>query len=163
MEDFAQIFGVHPERKYKKASYRNIAKVIWIETGADGVEEFIRRLVFTALIGNGDMHLKNWSLVYPDRRHARLSPAYDFVSTIGYIEGDRLALTFTDSKEFASVTLGEFERFAAKAGLPEKLVLDTARATAARFRAAWKSPPPMPAAVHRAIAAHLKTLPLSRA
>lgn len=160
MEDFAQVFGVYPESKYKKASYRSIARVLWIETGAPGIEEFVRRLVFTVLIGNGDMHLKNWSLVYPDGRNALLSPAYDLVSTIGYIESDRLALNFVDSKEFASATLAEFERFAAKAGLPEKLVLDTARGTVARFAAAWQSPPPMPDSLHRAIEAHLETLPL---
>nr|WP_244617037.1 MULTISPECIES: HipA domain-containing protein [unclassified Rhizobium] len=31
---------------------------------------------------NGDMHLKNWSLIYPDRRTPALSPAYDLLSTI---------------------------------------------------------------------------------
>ena len=51
---------------------------------ADG-EEFIRRLVFNILIGNADMHLKNWSLIYPDRCRAALAPADDFVSTIAYI------------------------------------------------------------------------------
>ncbi|MBV9992558.1 MAG: type II toxin-antitoxin system HipA family toxin [Alphaproteobacteria bacterium] len=161
MEDFAQVFGVYPEQKYRKASYRSIAKVLWIETGENGVEEFVRRLVFTALIGNGDMHLKNWSLVYPDGRRAALSPAYDFVSTIAYIRNDALALNFTDSKEFASLTIDEFVRFAAKAGLPEKLTLDTARETVSRFREAWRKrgdlvPPP----VEKAIAAHLKALPL---
>jgi serine/threonine-protein kinase HipA len=44
--------------------------------------EFLRRLVFNALIGNADMHLKNWSLIYPARRRAALAPAYDFVSTV---------------------------------------------------------------------------------
>lgn len=160
MEDFAQVFGVYPEQKYNKASYRSIARVLWIETGAPGIEEFVRRLVFAVLIGNGDMHLKNWSLIYPDARHARLSPAYDFVSTVGYMKNEHLALNFTDSKAFASVTIEEFERFAAKAGLPGKLVLDTARETVARFRAVWKNPSPMPDAVHRAIETHLKTLPL---
>ena len=56
--------------------------------------EFLRRFVFNALIGNADMHLKNWSLIYPDRRAAMLAPAYDFVSTIAYLPDDRLALTF---------------------------------------------------------------------
>lgn len=28
VEDFAQIFGVYPDEKYKRASYRNIARVI---------------------------------------------------------------------------------------------------------------------------------------
>jgi hypothetical protein len=43
--------------------------------GADGVVRLsaflltkVRRVVFSVLIGNADMHLKNWSLRYPDRR-----------------------------------------------------------------------------------------------
>ena len=28
-EDFAQVFGLYPERKYERASYRNIAEVLW--------------------------------------------------------------------------------------------------------------------------------------
>jgi serine/threonine-protein kinase HipA len=78
IEDFAQVFGVYPERKYERASYRNIAEVIWAETGEAGIVEFLRRLVFNGLIGNADMHLKNWSLMYPDRRSAAIAPAYDF-------------------------------------------------------------------------------------
>ncbi|HWA91877.1 MAG TPA: type II toxin-antitoxin system HipA family toxin [Rhizomicrobium sp.] len=160
IEDFAQVFGIYPEAKYKEKNYRSIARVLWTEDGRDAIEEFVRRLAFTVLIGNGDMHLKNWSLIYPDGRNAKLSPAYDFVSTVGYIKGDRLALNVTDSKAFAAVTLPEFERFAAKARLPEKLVLDTARETVARFREAWRDPPPMPDFVRRALDAHLATLPL---
>jgi serine/threonine-protein kinase HipA len=58
MEDFAQVFGVYPDDKYKHATYRAIAKVLWLETGEAGITEFIRRLIFNALIGNADMHLK---------------------------------------------------------------------------------------------------------
>ncbi|MGH6827391.1 MAG: type II toxin-antitoxin system HipA family toxin, partial [Rhizomicrobium sp.] len=93
IEDFAQVFRLYPNDKYGKVSYRNIAQVLWIETGEIGTAEFIRRLVFNALIGNGDMHAKNWSLTYPDRIHPQLAPAYDFVSTIAYIPSDKLALT----------------------------------------------------------------------
>ena len=84
IEDFAQVFDVYAEDKYKTASFRNIAAVIAGESDHGDIAEFIRRLTFNTLIGNGDMHLKNWSLMYPDNRHARLSPAYDFVSTIPY-------------------------------------------------------------------------------
>jgi serine/threonine-protein kinase HipA len=64
MEDFAQVFALYPDDKYDKASYRNIAEVIWAETGEEGIAEFIRRLVFNTLIGNADMHVKNnWSWV----------------------------------------------------------------------------------------------------
>jgi serine/threonine-protein kinase HipA len=82
------VFGVYPERKYKRASYRNIAEVLWAETGETGIMEFLRRLVFNTLIGNADMHLKNGSLIYPDRRRAALAPAYDFVSTIASLPDD---------------------------------------------------------------------------
>jgi serine/threonine-protein kinase HipA len=161
-EDFAQVFGVYPERKYERASYRNIAEVIRIETGETGIVEFIRRLVFNVLIGNADMHLKNWSLIYPDRQRAALAPAYDFVSTIAYLPDDRLALTFVDSKHFSSVTSAQFERFAAKARLPTKLILDTVQQTVARFAQVWRdaedvfTDEPMRAMIDR----HLQAVPL---
>lgn len=166
IEDFAQVFGVHPEAKYgrpgQRASYRNLAEVLWAETGEVGVTEFIRRLVFNILIGNADMHLKNWSLIYRNRRAPELSPAYAFVSTISYIPDDKLALTLTDSKEFASVTVEQFERFAAKARLPSRLTLTTVRETVARFADAWNTfeSSSMPERVRQAIQAHLPTVPL---
>lgn len=162
MEDFAQVFGVYPGDKYKKASYRNIAEVLWVETGEVGIREFLRRFVFNALIGNADMHLKNWSLLYPDKHHAQLAPGYDFVSTIAYLPDDALALTFVDSKKFESLTLDQFTRFAAKARLPEKLTLDTMRETVAAFREAWRDSADVPLAesARSAIEEHLKTIPI---
>ena len=161
IEDFAQVFGVYPEDKYERASYRNVAKVLWVEAGEPGVAEFLRRLVFNTLIGNADMHLKNWSLIYPDGRGARLSPAYDFVSTIAWLPDEKMALTFTDSKAFASVTREQFARFAAKAGLPQKLTLDVVAQTVTRFEQAWKDErETLGNNVRATIDAHLKTLPL---
>ena len=139
IEDFAQIFGVYPEDKYDKASIRNIAYVIGGEGQERDIEEFIRRIVFNVLIGNADMHLKNWSLVYPDQRNASLAPAYDFVSTIHYIPDDKFALKFSRTKRFKEFSLGELSHLAGKARLPEKLVLDTARETVALFREIWRS------------------------
>ncbi|WP_250847934.1 HipA domain-containing protein, partial [Escherichia coli] len=63
-----------------------------METGEAGVSEFIRRLVFNALTGNADMHLKNWSLIYPDGRTPKLAPGYDFLSTTLYIPDENAAL-----------------------------------------------------------------------
>jgi serine/threonine-protein kinase HipA len=161
IEDFAQVFAVYPERKYERASYRNIAEVLWAESGEAGIVEFIRRLVFNALIGNADMHLKNWSLIYPDRHHASLAPAYDFVSTIAYLPDDRLALTFVDSKQFSSGTSDQFERFAAKARLPTKLTLDTVHETVTRFAAAWNNPDAFfDNRIRAAIERHLQSVPL---
>jgi serine/threonine-protein kinase HipA len=138
IEDFAQVFGLYPEKKYERASYRNIAEVLWAETGADGVAEFIRRLVFNALTGNADMHLKNWSLIYPDRRQAALAPGYDFVSTIAYLPDINMALTLGRSKAMTDLSLDQLSYMAAKARLPEKLVLDAGRETVERFTDVWK-------------------------
>mgnify|MGYP006429708259 CR=1 FL=1 len=54
VEDFAQVFGVLPDAKYGRASYRNVAEVLGIETSEADVAEFVRRLVFNVLIGNQD-------------------------------------------------------------------------------------------------------------
>lgn len=139
MEDFAQVFGVYPDDKYKKGSYKNIAEVLWQEIGQEGIAEFIRRVVFNTLIGNADMHLKNFSLLYPDRRHAKLSPGYDFVSTISYIADENMALKLVKSKRMAELSLEQLSYLAAKVGLPEKLVLDTAKDTVRGFRKVWKT------------------------
>jgi len=137
IEDFAQVFGLYPEKKYERASYRNIAEVLWVETGEEGIAEFVRRLVFNVLIGNADMHLKNWSLIYPDRKTAALSPGYDFVSTIAYLPDEKMALTLGRSKKMTDLSLDQLAYLAAKARLPEKLVLDVAKETVERFLAVW--------------------------
>ena len=144
MEDFAQIFAVYPDRKYEQASYRNIAEVILSEVGVDGVVDFVRRLVFNALIGNADMHLKNWSLIYPDGRRAALAPAYDFVSTIVYIDDDKMALNFNGSstKPFRKLSIPAFKRFADKARLPQKPILDAVEGMLVRFDEVWRSEKP---------------------
>jgi serine/threonine-protein kinase HipA len=139
MEDFAQVFGLFPERKYQERSYANLAAVLWAETGEEGAYECVRRLVFSMLTGNADMHLKNWSLLYPDGRTPALSPAYDLVATLPYIPGDRMALSFGESKNLNEITKDQVRRFTDTAGLPMKPVWDIVRETVERTVAAWKT------------------------
>lgn len=165
IEDFAQIFNVYPEAKYKNASYRNIAEVIWTESGEEGIIEFVRRLVFNALIGNADMHLKNWSLIYPNKRDAALAPGYDFVSTIAYLEDDSTALKLVKSKKFSDVSSDQFSYLAAKAGLPGEVVLQTVRDTVDGFLTHWASEKkhfPLPSSHVDIIDQHYRTLPIAR-
>ena len=164
IEDFAQVFGVYPDKKYEKANYRNIAKVIALEGGDADIAEFIRRLTFNTLIGNADMHLKNWSLIYPDQRRAALAPAYDFVSTISYISDEKAALNFSRTKRFSEFSADELTHLAAKALLPEKLVLDTAYETVALFHQHWqaeKTNLPLAKEIIQTVEAHLKTIPIA--
>lgn len=138
MEDFAQVFGMFPDDKYHHRSYANIASVLSAETGETGAYEFVRRLAFSVLIGNADMHLKNWSLLYPDGHTPVLSPAYDFVATLPYISGDSLALTFGGSRSLNEITLDQVRRFTDTARLPMKPVWEIVRETVERTAEAWK-------------------------
>ncbi len=154
MEDFAQVFGVYPNNKYEGHSYANIASVLWAETGDIGTYEFVRRLVFSVLIGNAGMHLKNWSVLYPDGRKPVLSPAYDFVATRFYIPGDKLALSFGDSRSLDQITLDQVRRFTDTAGLPMNPVWEIVRETVERTAGAWKTLAQrelLPADIHRVI------------
>jgi serine/threonine-protein kinase HipA len=163
IEDFNQIYGQFPEAKYKNYSYTNMASDLWRLTDEAQFVEFIRRLVFSVGIGNNDMHLKNWSLIYPDGRTPRLAPAYDFVSTVRYIADDKLALSITKEKAADQVNLALLERFARKAQVPTKLVLDTARETADKMRALWpalQKELPLDREARLRVTAHMKSVPL---
>ena len=165
IEDFAQIFGLYPDDKYGKASMMNIATVIGAECGDADIAEFVRRLTFNTLIGNADMHVKNWSVSYPDSRVAALAPAYDFVSTVLYIPDETAALKVSRSKRFDEFSEDELAHMAARARLPEKIVLDTARETAALFHEHWQAEKknlPLAKAVIDAVEAHVKKVPIGR-
>jgi serine/threonine-protein kinase HipA len=164
-EDFAQVFELYPANKYKKASSMNIAQVLGIETSQEDVQEFVRRLVFNALIGNSDMHVKNWSLTYPDRRRPRLSPAYDFLATTAYIPDESSALKFSRSRHYKDLTLDELAHMADRAKLPQHLVLEAAKETVQSFHEVWsqeRSNLPLSQDVIRAVERQLSLVPLAR-
>jgi serine/threonine-protein kinase HipA len=163
IEDFAQVFGVIPDEKYRRASYRGVAAVLGVESGDADVAEFTRRLVFNTLIGNADMHLKNWSLIYPDGRSPRLSPAYDLLSTIAYIRDESMALKYSRTRKMTELSKDELSHLAAKARLSEKLVLDAARDAVSRFKDVWKAETshlPLTKRIVELVDAHAKTIPI---
>ena len=163
IEDFAQVFRVYPADKYGKASSMNIARVIATESGNADIAEFVRRLTFNMLIGNADMHVKNWSVMYPDTRNAVLAPAYDFVATIAWLPDEMAALKVSRTKRFDGFSEDELAHMAARARLPEKIVLDAARETVALFHEHWQAEKrnlPLAADVVTAVEAHMKKVPL---
>jgi len=139
IEDAAQALGLRASEKYGRTNFETIANLIWTAVGSSGIEEFIRRLVFVVASGNGDAHLKNWSLIYEGRVKPSLAPAYDLVSTIQYLPDDDLALNFNRSKRFSEVTLDGFRRLARRIGAPEDWIASTAEREARRILDAWTS------------------------
>ena len=158
MEDFAQVFAVYPDDKYDRRSYANIAQVLSAEAGGEAVVDFTRRLVFSVLIGNSDMHLKNWSLLYHDRHSASLAPAYDYVSTIAYLPDDRLALGFGGSKDISSISQDQIRRFADAARLAVSPLWRIVQETSEKTASAWKSlgeKDAIPSKLRKGIDAHI--------
>jgi serine/threonine-protein kinase HipA len=138
IEDFAQVFGRYPSEKYIGAAYHNIAEALNVGVSFDAAIEFVRRLAFTAVTGNGDMHLKNWSLIYPgDGRTPQLSPLYDVLSTIPYLPKDGMALTVAGEKSFKALTPERWRSFANRSRLPEGAVIAAITETATRVRDLW--------------------------
>lgn len=109
-EDMKQILGAAD--KYK-GSLESIGKKLLQYTANPGLEViyFYERVVFCFLIGNGDMHLKNWSLTEPKDKQYHLSPAYDLLSTHLYIAGEvESALTLQGKN--SRLDRGDFEALA---------------------------------------------------
>jgi serine/threonine-protein kinase HipA len=139
MEDFAQVFALYPRDKYGHRSYANIASVLWAETGQETTYEFVKRVVFSVAMGNADMHLKNWSLLYPDQRTPVLSPAYDLVSTVPYLPNDTLGLNFGDSRDLHQITKDQVRRFAEAARIPVSPLWKIVTETVERTSESWKT------------------------
>jgi serine/threonine-protein kinase HipA len=108
IEDLAQVRGFYGDDKYE-GTFETIASLIYRKHDVASLQEFARRMAFNILIGNGDAHLKNWSLIYHDPRRPILAPAYDLVSTFAYIPDEDLGLKFGRSRSFEDVTLDTFQ------------------------------------------------------
>ena len=82
MEDMCQLAGKLTEQKYQ-GSYEMITRIIDQYSSASQLDKvnYWQQVVFSWIIGNADMHLKNFSLYSPDEGKYILSPTYDQVST----------------------------------------------------------------------------------
>ena len=97
MEDFASLVGrneqiVGTQFKYN-GSYEDIALAIRKHVAAwmIDMERFFNLVVFNYIYGNGDSHLKNFSIILHNKDY-RLAPAYDLLNTSLHVNGDDLGL-----------------------------------------------------------------------
>lgn len=140
MEDIAQVKGVYADAKYD-GSFATVASYIYRKRDTRSYLEFIRRLFFSYAIGNGDMHLKNVSLLYADARLPTISPAYDLLCTAPYRFPDEedLGLRLGRSRRFADVTASSFEALAHQVGAPRDETAQTITEVASRLLDGWQS------------------------
>ena len=101
MEDMCQLTERQTEYKYK-SSYEQIAKVIakYSYVPLLDLTDFYEQVFFSWLVGNNDMHLKNFSLYAPKGKWG-LTPAYDLlnVTLVNPKDDEELALTLNARKK----------------------------------------------------------------
>lgn len=97
MEDFASVLSRNDEGntlhfKYM-GCYEDIAMAIrrYVPSWTVDIERFFKIVVFNYIYGNGDAHLKNFSLIV-SAGGWELAPAYDLLNTELHVSGDDFAL-----------------------------------------------------------------------
>lgn len=122
MEDFCQLSNRLTLDKYK-GSYESCSRIInkYSETPGLDLSELFLRIVFSFIIGNSDMHLKNFSLreTEPGNRIFRLSAAYDMlpVQIIMPEDKDQFALTLHGKRR--NLHKKDFITFSDSCGIPK--------------------------------------------
>ena len=144
---------------------RRVGRVIRTVSGDVGFEEYTRRLVLVVAMGNGDAHLKNWSLIYRDGMTAELAPAYDMVSVTAYEQftADQLAFRLGGERFFSAINREHFRRLAGSAETDADRAVDVVDETVARLHDTWSAvirEHPVPDFVRHHISGRLVELPL---
>ncbi|MCI5064518.1 HipA domain-containing protein [bacterium] len=127
IEDFASVLNRPAGEKYS-GSYLNVVRASQQYCRDSGLERIyiFKQLVLSFLLGNNDLHLKNFSLI--DRTtHYEMSPIYDLVCSLRYYpDSSDLALELESDFLGSLTTLGfytaeDFLYFAKKAGIRHDL------------------------------------------
>ena len=121
MEDMCQLTERQTEYKYK-SSYEQIAKVIAKHSYVPLLDltDFYEQVFFNWLVGNNDMHLKNYSLYAPKGKWV-LTPAYDLlnVSMVNPKDTEELAITLNAKKK--RIKKSDFVRAMETSGISPKV------------------------------------------
>jgi len=100
VEDFAQLAGLGRDTKYN-FSMEKLVKLIDEYCTFPAIEKarLFKIVIFSYLIGNEDMHLKNYSVILRNGK-VELSPAYDLLNSSILLQGEfeEIALTLKGKK-----------------------------------------------------------------
>ncbi len=132
-EDFCQLCQRPAADKYK-GSLEAASKVLAHsrQAGLDAVR-YLELNLLAYLMGNADLHLKNFSLYCPAPDQWQLTPAYDLVSTALVLPEDREETALTLNGKKSRLTQADWLSLAGKLGVSPK-VLDN---LTGRLLGAW--------------------------
>ena len=125
MEDFAQLDKRITSDKYKGSYERcaNFIKKYSSHSGLDISELFIR-IVFSFIVGNSDLHLKNLSLIETsfNSNEYILSNSYDMLSTKIVLSNDNEELALPLNGKKTNLHYNDFLKFGLSIGLNESSI-----------------------------------------
>jgi serine/threonine-protein kinase HipA len=103
-EDLCSLQALDTAQKYH-GSYERVAKTLQDFISPQHLQaaraQFFTLLVLSVMLRNGDAHLKNFGVLYPDPLGpVTLAPAYDLVTTTAYLHHDVPALTLAGTKRW---------------------------------------------------------------
>lgn len=123
MEDFCQLDLRLTEDKYR-GSYERCAKIIKRYSSRVGIDmaEFYIRLIFCFIVGNSDMHYKNFSLIETavGSREYILSPAYDLLPVNANMPADKEQFALAMNGKKMNLRKNDFLKFAVSCDIPCK-------------------------------------------
>ena len=137
MEDMCQLSGKLTEQKYQ-GSYELIAKIIEQYSSLPQLDKinYWQQVVFSWIIGNADMHLKNFSLYSPKGGKYILTPTYDQVSTKVVMPEDREEMALTLNGFQKKLLVYDFREAMLQTGIDE-VVANRILSNFAQFKDKW--------------------------
>lgn len=128
MEDMCQLSERLTEDKYK-GSAEQIGKIIRKYSSNPGFDlvTFFESAVFNFIIGNSDMHLKNFSLITSQDGTVSLAPFYDLLSTHLVMPEDKEESALTINGKKSKLTIDDFFALSDNLGIPNKAAVSSVK------------------------------------
>lgn len=121
-EDFCQATGIPPDTKYEEdggPSLRRVADILQAVAAPDSLVRLAQGVTLNVLLGNGDAHAKNLSLLHLASGGLMLTPLYDLMCTL-YYGDDRLAMYIDSVQRTDRVTRGRIVNEVVRWGMSPK-------------------------------------------
>ena len=121
LEDMCQLTETLTNDKYR-SSMEKVGKCIAKYSTRPGLDSstFFETAVFSFLMGNADMHLKNFSLLTSKENDIVLSPAYDLVCTKIALPEDKEEMALTINAKKRKLKRSDFDSLANNLKIPAK-------------------------------------------
>jgi len=139
VEDFAQLSGASRETKYD-SSMEKVAAVIEQFCTFPALErvKLFERTLFSFLVGNEDMHLKNFSLITRNEK-IELAPAYDFLNTTIALKAAKEEMALPVKEKKSKLTRNDLLNYFARERLQiNERVLNDVLSRFAKAIPAWR-------------------------